>query len=371
MIAQVVEWIGDRKHVLSLFILFCVLLIVLAPPQPLVSLGQPHIVVTRNAKVGVHTRLTDEVEEWKIQRTLQMVREMGAPWIVEYFPWAYSEPQKGHYDFAHAELVVNHARVQGLKLIARVDLVPDWARPANAPSQLLRPERFADYGDFIFAFVRQFKGRIHYLQIWNEPNLNNEWGGRPPDPAAYTQLLQLAYRRAKAADPSIIVLAGALSPTVSNDPARAITDLDYLSAMYANGASAYFDVLAIHAYGLKAPPESAPAANVINFRRAELLREVMVRNGDEQKTAFITEGGWNDHPRWQFAVRPAQRIEYTLAAYQMALRDWSWCEAIALWAFRFPREQYSVQDYYSFVTPQFLPKPIYHAVQRMFVLSNE
>jgi hypothetical protein len=45
-------------------------------------------VETTNPKAGIHTRLTDEVEVWKIKRTLEMVREMGAPWIVEYFPWA-------------------------------------------------------------------------------------------------------------------------------------------------------------------------------------------------------------------------------------------------------------------------------------------
>ena len=61
-------------------------------PRPLVTVGPQQTVVTVNPKMGVHTRLTDEVEEWKIKRTLEMVREMGAPWIVEYFPWAYVEP---------------------------------------------------------------------------------------------------------------------------------------------------------------------------------------------------------------------------------------------------------------------------------------
>src|SRR5512135_2568367 len=88
-------------------------------------LGLQKTVVTAFPKMGVHTRLTDEVEEWKIQRTLQMVREMGASWIVEYFPWAYSEPQKGRFDFAHADMVVDHARAQRLTVIARVDLVPE------------------------------------------------------------------------------------------------------------------------------------------------------------------------------------------------------------------------------------------------------
>jgi hypothetical protein len=348
---------------ISFFFLIVCLILLLAPPRPLTYVGPPQTVITNNPKVGVHTRLTDEVEEWKVQRTLQMVREMGALWIVEYFPWAYSEPAKGRYDFAHADMVVNHARAQGLTIIARIDLVPDWARPANSPSQLLGPERYADYGDFVFTFVRHFRGRVRHLQVWNEPNLTNEWGGRPPDPAAYTRLLRVAYRRAKEADPNIVVLAGALSPTVEMDRARALSDLDYLRAMYAAGAGGYFDALAIHAYGLRAPAEASPSLDALNFRRAELLRELMVQNGDEKKTAFITEGGWNDHPRWTFAVRPAQRVAYTVRAYQLAQHEWAWCELVALWAFRFPAEQHNFHDYFSFVTPQFLPKPVYQAVQ--------
>ncbi|MFZ1465973.1 MAG: hypothetical protein WAV60_18160, partial [Anaerolineae bacterium] len=91
-------------------ILLCLVILVLAaPPQPLVVLGPPQTVHTVAPKMGMHTRLTDEVEPWKIKRTLQMVREMGAPWVVEYFPWAYHEPAPGRFDWAHADLVVDHA----------------------------------------------------------------------------------------------------------------------------------------------------------------------------------------------------------------------------------------------------------------------
>ena len=76
----------------------------LAPPRPLVVTGPPQKVGTAHPIVGVHTRLTDEVDEWKVQRSLQMVREMGAPWIVEFFPWAYYEPAPGHHDWSHADL---------------------------------------------------------------------------------------------------------------------------------------------------------------------------------------------------------------------------------------------------------------------------
>lgn len=331
-----------------------------APTQRLVVLGPQQTVATLNPKIGVHTRLTDEVEEWKIQRTLEMVREMGSPWIVEYFPWGYYEPQKGHYAWGHADTVVDHAVNQGLTVIARIDFVPEWARPADTTYRYLDRDHFADYADFIYAFVQHFKGKIHSIVIWNEPNLSFEWGYRQPDPEAYTELLCMAYQRAKEADPDIQVLAAGLAPTTAPEGNEwGLDDLIFLQRMYDAGAGACFDGLAVHAYGLTASPDDPADPEQINLARTELLRDVMVRNGDADKLVYITEGGWNDHPRWNKGVRPYQRIIYTVRAYQKALEEWPWCAAMCLWAFRFPWAQNSYQDYYTFVTTTFIPKPVY------------
>src|SRR5690242_10838290 len=72
----------------------------LAPAPPRAPLDPPQTVQTVKPQVCVHTRLIDEVFEWKIQRSLQMVREMGADTIVEFFPWAYAEPNKGEYNWS-------------------------------------------------------------------------------------------------------------------------------------------------------------------------------------------------------------------------------------------------------------------------------
>ena len=106
-------------------------------PQPVVHVGPRQTVQSINPKMGVHTRLTDEVEEWKIKRTLEMVREMGASWIVEYFPWGYYEPEKGRLDWRHPDLVVDHAIAQGLEVVARIDFVPGWARPEDTTFRYL------------------------------------------------------------------------------------------------------------------------------------------------------------------------------------------------------------------------------------------
>jgi len=351
--------------VIRLLVALPLLWLVGRAPQPVVRIGPPQKVQTTNPKMGVHTRLTDEVEEWKIKRTLEMVREMGAPWIVEYFPWGYYEPEKGHYDWTHPDLVVNHALAQGLTVLARIDFVPEWAQPENTTFRYLPEEHFADYADFIYAFVQHFSGRVRYVIIWNEPNLSFEWGYRLPDPAAYARLLKAAYLRAKEADPEVTVLAAGLAPTLAPPGSEwGMDDLEFLQRMYDAGAQGYFDGVAIHAYGWAFPPDDPPAPEAINFARAELVHEVMARNGDGDLPCFITEAGWNDHPRWAKAVPPGLRIEYTVRAYEKAQQEWPWCQVVAMWAFRYPWPARTFQDGFTFVTPGFISKPIYTEVQR-------
>jgi len=349
---------------LALFILWTI-----RPPHVLVVLGPPQQVATTNPLVGVHTRLTDEVQDWKIQRTLRMVREMGSPWIVEYFPWPYVEPQEGEFTWGHSDVVVEHAQNQGLTLIARLGWVPGWARPdldeQETTLTYLDAEHYDEFADFVAAFVSRYRGRVNHVIIWNEPNLSFEWGYRPVDPEGYVELLRAVYPRVHAANPDVVVLAGALAPTLEPEGSAAgLNDLAYLERMYQAGAASSFDALAIHAYGLTFPPEEPPAADAINFRRVELLREIMVANGDGDKPVYVTEAGWNDHPRWARSVRPGQRIEYTIGAYEWARQNWPWCACVAMWAFRYPAPTHSYQDYYAFVTETFQPKVIYLEVQK-------
>jgi hypothetical protein len=351
------------RVVLALFILWAI-----RPPRVLVVLGPPRQVVTTNPIVGVHTRLTDEVETWKIQRTLRMVREMGAPWVVEYFPWPYVEPAEGEFTWGHSDVVVEHAVNQGLTVIARLGWVPGWARPdpdeQDTTLTTLDAEHYDDFADFVATFVARYRGRVSHVIIWNEPNLSFEWGYRPVDPEGYVELLHAVYPRAHAANSDVVVLAGALAPTLEPEGSAAgLSDLAYLRRMYEAGAASTFDALAVHAYGLTFPPQETPAADAINFRRVELLREIMVAHGDGDKLVYVTEAGWNDHPRWARAVRPGQRIEYTIGAYEWAREHWPWCACVAMWAFRYPAPTRSYQDYYAFVTADFEPKVIYLEVQ--------
>jgi hypothetical protein len=177
-------------------------------------------------------------------------------------------------------------------------------------------------------------------------------------------LLAAVYPAVKAANPDMKILAGALAPTVEPPGSPwAINDLTYLAGMYEHGAAAYFDGLAVHAYGLTFPPEAEPGEELLNFRRVELVRQIMEAYGDEESHIFITESGWNDHPRWTLAVRPAQRIQYTLDAIHYANKNWPYVELLGIWTLRYPAPTKSYPDNFTLITPEFVARPIYDALK--------
>jgi hypothetical protein len=340
------------------------ILSLLQPAPPLVAFGPRQEVQTTQPILGVHTRLTDEVEEWKIQRTLLMVHEMGASWIVEFFPWAYYQAEDGSVAWEHPDMVVGHAYANGLKIIARIGYTPHWARPPDTPLTYLDNESYNDFAAFAAAFAARYRGKVDFIIVGNEPNLSFEWGYRPSTPKDYVDLLKVVYPAVKAANPEVVVLAGALAPTLEPEGSPwATNDLTYLRGMYEAGAAEYFDALAVHAYGLTFPAMADPDPNVLNFRRIELARRVMVEHGDEETPIYVTESGWNDHPRWTMAVKPGQRIQYTLDALNLANRQWPYVRALAIWAFRYPGPARSYPDNFTLVTPEFVVKPIYEALQ--------
>lgn len=324
------------------------------PPQ----LGAPQTVTTRNPKIGVHLRLSGTDDQVLMREQLAQVREMGAPWAVDLFPWAYVQPRGPRaWDWRGADLLVAHARQQGVQLIARLDIVPEWARNQDETDRHLDPDHYDDFARYAAAFAARYRDTVRYVVIWNEPNLNLEWGLRAPDPGAYAALLKVVYPAVKQANPQMQIAAGALSPGGTIDGVR-MDDLQFLRGML--DADAPFDTLAIHAYGAQSPPAAEPHPDRVNFRRVEVYRDELRRLGIF-KPMLITEGGWNDHPRWSGAVSPAERLRWTVQAYDLAL-GWDDMIAVCLWQFRGPLT-HSYQDNYSFVAADGTPKAIYWAVR--------
>ncbi len=93
--------------------------------------------------------------------------------------------------------LLKRLRTLGLEIIARVDNQPSWARgdrlfPGSGP-----PDDLDDWRIFLERLAARYKGRIQAYQIWNEPNLDREWGNRAPNAEEYVELLRVAHQAIK------------------------------------------------------------------------------------------------------------------------------------------------------------------------------
>lgn len=347
--------------------------------RPFMQNGAPRLIPNTDVNpYGANFFLEREAERWKIDKTLDMAASAGLGWVKQQFPWESLEVSEGNFLDNHNELtwdkydyIVNTAARYGLQVIARLDRPPAWAREegslATAP-----PRDYEAFGRFVYRVAEHFRGRVRYYQIWNEPNLTEEWGGRPVDPKGYVELLKVAYTAIKQADPGAYVLSAPLAQTLENNPAH-MSDIAFLEEMYRHGAADYFDILFANAYGFSLPPEDPPSPDKLNFQRVLLLREVMERNGDGDKAVWFNEFGWNASPPdmpaedlWWGRVSDQEQAEYTIRAVEMARREWPWAGVFNIWFFRqdghIPPDD--SQYFFRVVDTGFTPRPLYHALRK-------
>jgi hypothetical protein len=213
------------------------------------------------------------------------------------------------------------------------------------------------------------------VQLWNEPNLAGEWvPGKAVDPAGYAAMLKAVYPAIKAAHPDVAVLSAPMAMTLEGPETRGnMNEIEYWNKLYGAGVKGNFDIASANGYGLDQPPEAPPDPKVLNFRRVELIRDIMVKNGDADKPIWFDEYGWNASPEslpeeeknyWRHVTLERQ-AEWTVAGVRYARKNWPWAGVIAIWYFRqvgdIPPNK--AEYYFQMVDPEFVPQPVYNSVK--------
>ncbi len=321
-------------------------------------------------------------------RDLGKLKEGGLRWQKTLFQWRFLEPQKGRFDWGEADRVVKASNAMGIKVLARIDFHPAWARTSGLRNFNGPPTNYDDFGEFIFAFVDHFKpgspnGTVDAIQLWNEPNLAREWGNAvigPESAAEYTRLLCIGHNAAKRAAPSVTTISAGLSPTGVND-AGARDDLLYLREMYAAGAKNCFDALGAHGNTHAPSPEMEIGSwkgcdggvnfcthGSFYFRRIEQLRQVMVDNGDAAKQVWLLEFGWTSdtvHQQYSwFRVSEQQKAANIVNAFRFAYDHWRpWIGPMILWNIAAPDWNETREEFWWSVTnPNGSNRPAFDAL---------
>lgn len=237
-----------------------------------------------------------------LRTDLKTIRDSG-------FKWIRVSLDLDQIDLAATDAFIASASDNGLRAVAVLKVSPP-----------IDPNRFAT---LVAEFAKRYGNRIDHYQILDEPNLISAWGANP-NPAEYARILQASYIAIKKVNPTSTVLLAALAPTVETGP-KNISDVLYLKQLYDLGAKDYFNAVAAKPYGFNTSPlDRTVDPNVLNFSHIILLREEMIKHGDEKKFLWASEFGWSNKPSIWGNVTPEQQLQYTRQAYQRAINEWAW-----------------------------------------------
>lgn len=217
---------------------------------------------------------------------------IGLRWVRADADWAAIQPSSASsFDWSATDEIVKAAASAGMSVDLVIDDSPAWANSSGSAGTFTQPTSATAFAAFAGEVAAHYGPMgVHAYEIWNEPNWQQFWLPTP-NPSFYTSMLKDSYAAIKAVQPGSTVISGGLAPatTDGND----YSPIDFLTAMYANGAAGSFDALGYHPYSypaLAGAYEQWSAWSQMD-QTSPSIRSVMGANGDGAKQIWITEVG--------------------------------------------------------------------------------
>jgi len=232
--------------------------------------------------------------------------------------------------------MIDQAHGAGFKILLSI--------PGEHPEQVLTPGFFDQYAGFLAGVASLGADGI---EVWNEMNLNGwEWPAGQISAASYVQMLAKAYAAIKAANPNVLVVSGAPSPTGyygGSCTPNGCDDAPYLTQMVQAGALNYADCVGIHYNeGILSPDATSgdPRGNSSFYTRYYwgMVNTYWSIIGGARKLCFTELGylsgeGWGPLPpnfAWAGSVTVADQAAWLARAAQLS-RDSGKVRLMIIW----------------------------------------
>jgi len=254
---------------------------------------------------GVNTAFQPDTPD--LDARLKLMQDAGIKWGRQDFTWRRIEREKGQYDWAPYERLVDQCRKHGILLFGDLVYAPPFHDPRSA-------EGAEAYARLAGEAARRFKGKVDHWQIWNEPN-GGYWNGTP---AEYARLLAAAGKAIHEASGDAKVLGLNM----------AFCDVLWAEKILKSVPYDCFDVACFHPYRPPSAPEDKfdwweldqyvkswhkndlapdyPLVHMTYLDQADELVKVMATFG-KPKPLWVTEICWNTpiHPYGTSELRQA------------------------------------------------------------------
>ena len=172
---------------------------------------------------------------------------MGAKIMREDVGWGRFQPREDTWNFEPFDYCVDIFGKYGVELEAIYSYCAPWAvakdwkpiRPNWKRGQ--RPD-YGHWARFIRTFAKRYRGKVHYVEVWNEPEL---FGFANFTAEEYVELMKIAYTETKREAPEMTVLTAGFTtyPALAryNDPLHMEKSLTL--------GRGFYDVHAFHGHG--------------------------------------------------------------------------------------------------------------------------
>lgn len=172
------------------------------------------------------------------------VAALGVKWIRIQSGWARTEKQKGVYDFAWFDDIVDNLLRRGLQpwvcLCYGNGIYNDDAAKVfgavGCPPIKSEEEKLA-WSNYVSALTARYRGKIAWYEVWNEPDGKWCWK-HGPNGTEYGELIKATAAAVKSGDPEAKIIGGS----------TCLRDLAWLNDVLATGAGEVMDALTYHAY---------------------------------------------------------------------------------------------------------------------------
>ena len=208
-----------------------------------------HIIAKNSAEV-LHSRIGIGFEKldrdvFDPEKAYDRVAALGVKWVRIQSGWAKTEKEKGVYDFAWLDRVVDQLLVRGLEpwlcLCYSNGLYNEKAKSrfgaVGAPPIHYEEERVG-WRNYVIATVKHFKGRVRWYEVWNEPDGDFITWDYASNATEYGELALTTAQVIKAADPDSKVIGGAFCTR----------NIHFVDEALATGMGAAVDALSFHEY---------------------------------------------------------------------------------------------------------------------------
>jgi hypothetical protein len=222
---------------------------------------------------------------------LELLEQSGAEVARTGLIWWRVEGDPGTYDWLVSDILYERLLDRGIKPLWTILDAPCWAQPdpagcAAGDSQLRpAPQHYDEMADFAVAAAKRYPESVG-IEVWNEPNYPQFWGGWP-EPARYAEMLREVAGALHREVPGMPVVSAGLSPHGDTDQ-KAIGYGNFIERLYELGAAQEADAIGLHPY-----PGVGPGGDYVADVRVHLgkVQEVMERFGDAATPLWVTEFG--------------------------------------------------------------------------------